>query len=156
MAKKEDTILHNQYLLYVIFAMSCIHLFYFASIDDYVSITMFVLVGFLTSFFSKNMIVILCISMAVSQILKKGNYEGMEDKTDESSSLKPDVLKPPPEVTATIKKTYTDLHSHGTDLLSVQGEILKNFEVMNPLIKRAEDLVASMNKSIDTMTNITK
>jgi len=144
MAKKGDTILHNQYLLYVIFAMACIHLFYFASTDDYVSITLFVLVGFLTSFFSKNMIVILCIAMAVSQILKKDNYEGMEDAA-------PNV-----KTNDVAKKTYSELHKTGTDLLSVQGEILKNFEVMNPLIKRAEDLVSNMNKSIDSMANMTK
>jgi len=147
MAKTGNAILHNKYLLYLIFAAACINLFYFASINDGASITIFFLVGFTTSFFSKNMIVILCIALAITHILKKGNYEGLENMEDP-------IAPPDAKNEANMKKTYSELHSSGSDLLSVQGEILKNFEVMNPLIKRAEDLVASMNKSIDNMSNI--
>ena len=41
-------------------------------------VTVFVLIGFITSFFSKNMLVILCIALVATNILKHGSRAGME------------------------------------------------------------------------------
>ena len=85
-SKGTKTILHNQYLLYFIFALAFGNLFYMLLGNEIYFIVIFVLVGFLTSFFSKNMIVILCIAMAITNILKFGtpiNHEGFEEKEDE-------------------------------------------------------------------------
>ena len=40
----------------------------------------------MTSFFSKNMIVILCIALVITHILKTTNYEGMESTAALSST----------------------------------------------------------------------
>ena len=54
----------------------------------------FLLVGFLTSFFSKNMIVILCISIVVTNILKYGTKirmnEGFENAPDDEADTNDD------------------------------------------------------------------
>ena len=82
-------LLNNRIVLIFIFVLALMNIVQLATFEDYFTISIFVLVGFLTSFFSKNMIVILCIGMAVSNILKYGTNianpwkEGFVDKKDD-------------------------------------------------------------------------
>ena len=81
----EKSILYNRNVLYFIFALALGYLFYMSTTYDYYSLSIFVIIGFLTSFFSKNMIVILSLAMAVSFIFKYGTKirpEGFEDGND--------------------------------------------------------------------------
>lgn len=85
-----DKILYNRAILYIIFIISLFQLFMFASMRDHYSTAIFVLVGFLTSFFSKNMIVILTIALAVSAIMKYGTgvrHEGFEEKMGNNDNV---------------------------------------------------------------------
>jgi transcription initiation factor IIF auxiliary subunit len=82
--------------------MAVINLMFFASINDTRSLFTLLIVGFLTSFFSKNMIVILFISLVFTHILKYGTkinegineienfdlIEGMENEMPESGESK--------------------------------------------------------------------
>jgi len=79
-----NSILQNVYILYFIFIVSLFNLLFLVSSENYVFASIFILVGFITSFFSKNMVVILCIALAVTNILRYGNdtSEGFDDKTD--------------------------------------------------------------------------
>ena len=52
--------------------MSLIQVFYFVNSGDMAALITMGLIGFLTSFFSKNMIVILCVALTLSTILKYG------------------------------------------------------------------------------------
>jgi len=73
--------LHNKVLLYVVFIFSLLNLFLFANTGNYFSVVVFLLIGFLTSFFSKNMLVILLLSLILTNILKYGSSlsEGFEE-----------------------------------------------------------------------------
>ena len=81
--------LHNKVLLYVVFIFSLLNLFLFANTGNYTSVVVFLLIGFLTSFFSKNMLVILLLSLILTNILKYGSSlsegfeEGAKNKEDE-------------------------------------------------------------------------
>lgn len=76
---KFKSLLSNQGVLYFIFALAIGNLFYLGTSNDVMTIAVFVLTGFLTSFFSKNMIVILCVSLVVSSIIKHGiSYQTAE------------------------------------------------------------------------------
>ena len=50
------SILHNQIVLYFFVFLGVVDLMYFASIGDIRSLLTLLIVGFLTSFFNKNMI----------------------------------------------------------------------------------------------------
>jgi len=87
--------LHNKVLLYVVFIFSLLNLFLFANTGNYTSVVVFLLIGFLTSFFSKNMLVILLLSLILTNILKYGSslsegfeegVKGEKDKDDEGFS----------------------------------------------------------------------
>lgn len=78
---KNHVVLHNIYILYLIFVIALGDFLYLVYTGDLYSATIFVLVGFLTYFFSKNMIVILFIALAITNIIKCGrcSEEGFED-----------------------------------------------------------------------------
>lgn len=83
---KNNAILHNRVLLYFIFLLSLGNLFYLLMERDLTTIVIFLIVGFLTSFFSKNMLIILFVSVVVANILKYGariRHEGLENIVEE-------------------------------------------------------------------------
>lgn len=82
-----NSILYNRYVLYVFVFMAVIDLMYFASSGDIRSLFTLIIVGFLTSFFNKNMIVILFISLTLTHVLKYGTNvsEGMKDGFTDNS-----------------------------------------------------------------------
>ena len=80
-------LLKSRVILYFFFFLSLGNLYSFTSNGDYLFATIFILVGFLTSFFSKNMIVILCIALTITNVLKYGKgmrlEEGMKSDKDD-------------------------------------------------------------------------
>ena len=148
-----DAVLHNVFVLYFILFLSLANLFYLVNSHDYAFAGAFVLIGFITSFFSKNMIVILCIALVSTNILqfgKQASLEGVDETLIEEESEYPSSEETVPkmektkstsnniiendEKTEKIKKNYNEL----TELQSVILNQLKEIEV--PLTK-AEHLV---------------
>lgn len=82
-ASNKKNILHNKYILYFIFFIALGDLLILGYNNDYYSVAIFILIGFLTSFFSKNMIVIMFIAIAFTNIIliygRDGGIEGMTD-----------------------------------------------------------------------------
>jgi len=78
------SLLHNRFVLYIIAFLAIIDILYLANGKDFNSVIVFVIVGFLTSFFSKNMIVVLLVAIIATHAIKYANgmlrREGMEDK----------------------------------------------------------------------------
>ena len=74
-------VLHNKILLYVVFIFSLLNLFVLANTGNYTYVVVFILIGFLSSFFSKNMLVILLLALILTNILKYGSSlsEGFEE-----------------------------------------------------------------------------
>ena len=78
-------VLNSRILLYFILFLSIIDLLFFSVVGEYLYIAIFILIGFLTSFFSKNMMVILTIAMVCTNVIRFGRdvrVEGMEDGID--------------------------------------------------------------------------
>ena len=84
-SKVPELLLHNQYVLYFIFVLAVGNLFHYSFSYDLTSVAVFIVTGLLTSFFSKNMIVILVIAMVVSNIFRYGNKgtEGFQKRGNE-------------------------------------------------------------------------
>lgn len=71
-SRNKNDLLHNVYVLYVVFIVAFLDIFYILQIGDFYSASIFVAVGLLISLISKNMIVILCIAMTVTHIVTFG------------------------------------------------------------------------------------
>jgi len=83
------SLLHNKYVLYLIVLASVLNILLLPNGKDFNSVVIFIIVGFLTSFFSKNMIVILLIALLFTHGIKYGNKvirkEGLEGLEGEES-----------------------------------------------------------------------
>jgi len=82
------SLLYNKYVLYVSFVVCLLNLLIWMFSGEFIHVAIFLLVGYLTSYFSKNMIVILVISLVVSNVIKSGSnivLEGMETKKKDDS-----------------------------------------------------------------------
>ena len=73
-------ILYNKWVLYFIFIVGIYDIIHFYQRGNITAVVIFFIVGFLTSFFSKNMIVVIVSAIAVSHIVAYGNKmtEGFE------------------------------------------------------------------------------
>lgn len=78
-------LLYNKVVLYVAFVVSLINLLIWLVAGDIINVVVFLLVGFLTTFFSKNMVVVLVFALVISNVVKFGlsiGQEGFEEGAD--------------------------------------------------------------------------
>ena len=84
------SVLYNRYVLYVIALLSLINILYLAINNDFNSVIVFITIGFLTSFFSKNMIIVLSIALLFTHALNYAkhmyNIEGMSDNKNKNEN----------------------------------------------------------------------
>lgn len=69
---KNNSIIHNRVLLYLIFLLVLADFIFLLYENDWVSVTTMVLIGALTTTFSKNMIIVLFVAVVVTNLLKFG------------------------------------------------------------------------------------
>jgi hypothetical protein len=85
----DDFILKNVYFLYTIVLFSLGYLLLLSVKGDYLTVLVFILVGFITSFFSQNMVVILLIACIFSFILRRPiDEQFVEGATDSKCKKK--------------------------------------------------------------------
>lgn len=89
--KEVENILKNKYVLYIVAFLAFTNVIGYLAIQDFNSLLFFVLIGYLTSYFSKNMTVVLLSSLVLTNLLfttrKMGQNlkEGMTNKKDKKS-----------------------------------------------------------------------
>lgn len=90
LSKISTEVLQNKFVLYFVFVLAVGNLFHFVFRQDLMSVGLFIATGLLTSFFSKNMTVIMVIAMVVANIFQIGkgrdgfsDKKGDKDKEDE-------------------------------------------------------------------------
>ena len=83
MASSKYSSLNNRYVLYFFFLLAIVDITYFVNSGDMKSLMVFILIAVLTSMFNKNMIVVLCLSLVTTHLIKFGSksyQEGMNNK----------------------------------------------------------------------------
>uniref|UniRef100_A0A6C0EAX5 Uncharacterized protein n=1 Tax=viral metagenome TaxID=1070528 RepID=A0A6C0EAX5_9ZZZZ len=154
-----NPILQNKFVLYFLFLLALVQIVYFLNIFDLRSVVFFLIVGFLASFFSKNMIVILFVTLALTNIMKYGvrpSLEGMEnaegekkeeevEKSDENSE-KEEKSEPLENKTPDMKEVNKDLKEFD----NLQKEIITGMKDIGSLLDKAEGFIEKFDKySID-------
>jgi branched-subunit amino acid transport protein len=175
-------LLHNKIVLYVVFAIALFNLLHETVRQDYLYCALFILTGFITSFFSKNMIVILVIAMAFATILRgvvrgtvgaEGFQEGADNEDKEKADKETDnkktakketeplvngevaVDKKDSGCTVASKAAMIDsMKRDAVDLMSVQNQIINGFQTIEPAMDRAEALVESIQSTANTIENL--
>jgi hypothetical protein len=80
-------VLNSRFLLYFIFFLAIVDLLFFSVAGEFGFIAVFILIGYLTSFFSKNMMVILTVAMVFTNIIRFGRDVRVEGMTMEEDEL---------------------------------------------------------------------
>lgn len=85
LGKSSKDLLHSRFVLYIVFIIAVSNLFHFIFSNDFMSCTVFIVAGLLTSFFSKNMVVIMVIAIVVTHVIRIGNnsIDGFENKKND-------------------------------------------------------------------------
>jgi hypothetical protein len=110
--RKYGDLLKNRWILYLVFIISLVQLYSFAVSGEEAYVVVFVLVGYLSTFFSKNMIVILCLALVATSLFKYGSrshaLEGFEDNNSEKEDSKPSNPSKPSKPSKPSTTTNTD------------------------------------------------
>ena len=155
--KNSNSILHNRVLLYALLILALLDLFYLANRKDFTSVTIFILVGLLTSFFCKNMIVILFVSICITHILKyPRSLEGAENMDDEEEEKKENEEKENMEneddeddekkENMENKKNTQEMTNEMKEFMEVQNKIIGGMSELEPLMQKAEGFIEKFEK----------
>ena len=170
-SKTSHGLIESKIVLYVLVALVIVNLYNYSMVGDEMYAGVLVLIGFLTSFFSKNMIVILFTSIAVTNLIRLGTeisgkegFAGLDvdSLTDHITSQSADNEEPNEEE---IKQQLNNINIDNIDT-KVQDEIKnmnlyktelnQNPEVRDQTIDKlikgvtSSSMLTQLDKSINT------
>ncbi len=93
---KTDKLLNDKNVLYVVFVLAILNLLGYLVVQNTEAVAFFLIVGFLTTYFSKNMIIVLIVAMVTTSLFTatKTSYRSVkEGMTDSSSQKAKDTVK---------------------------------------------------------------
>lgn len=162
-------VLYNKWVLYFIFVVSLVDLTRFYMVGNTNAVLLFFAIGLLTTFFSKNMTVVLVVALALTHLafFGTGALEGMEQQEEEDveeeeveeedvEEEEEPVEKPvekkdesfesiaeTAKTVSLLSKDAKDLPTQTVELLNKQKELMANMTQLQPLLKKAENLIKS-------------
>jgi hypothetical protein len=161
-------ILTNKWVLIFIFIVGFYDVIHFYQRGNIIAFAIFFIVGFLTSFFSKNMIVIIVMSIAVSHLVAYGNKmsEGLKGKMDEEEDEEEEEVDEEEEeeeevdvqdqeevdsfvdAKDAIKSTSDSIKSTANDVaMLAKGKNVDDLpDQTTQLLKKQKELMANMDK----------
>tara|TARA_B100001059_G_scaffold95881_1_gene95120 strand:- start:1177 stop:1851 length:675 start_codon:yes stop_codon:yes gene_type:complete len=95
---KLDKLLSDKNVLYVVFVLAILNILGYLLVQNTEAVAFFLIVGFLTTYFSKNMIIVLIVAMVTTSLFTATRRtivmkESMSNKSDEASSEDKDEAK---------------------------------------------------------------
>jgi len=148
-----NSILHNRFLLYALLAVALIDVLYLLNTRDFTSVIVFILVAVLTTFFSKNMIIVLFVAICITYMLKHTKslegLEDMEEGEDEEIEIKEDENfeeKEKEEKEEEIEVSTEQMTGEMKEFMDVQDKIIKRMTELEPLMQRAEGFIEKFEK----------
>ena len=168
--KQGDRILYSRFVLYFIIFITFFNLVGHSLYGDLMTPLIFILVAYITSCFSKNMIVILAMGLAISNVFKYGSRsmrieEGMEnespDEGEPENVEKPEkrIGTPKSDTKATTvdvkarKKDVDYIHKKYEDLLKLHDKVVDNVGSLEKTMKEMDTLIVDVKQNVETMQN---
>ena len=95
MKVKAPAMLKNKYVLYILLVVALVNVLGYLAMEDYKSLGLFISVGLLSTYFSKNMAVTLLVSILVTALVAINDKvkEGLENKKEEEKEEKKEGMK---------------------------------------------------------------
>lgn len=164
MAYSISKLIHNRFVLYSVFLIALVDFIYLVSINDNESASLFGVIGILTAFFSKNMIIILSVAVIITNIVKYGKVKGVQREGVQREGLKTKEKKDTDDEDEDDNKLSVDnskvKEKFGQDKQIVTtAEEDKEIEKSDKMILAQEKILERMNKYkplLDTLNGLTK
>ena len=157
-------LLYNRVVLYILCILALVNVVMYANVKDVNSIVTLLIIGFLVSFFSKNMIVILGVAIGVTYLLnytsikmisegaenmkedEKTEEEATEENPEEEATEEEATEEKPeddetPETDEDKKKMFNELQTDFKDFQKIQDSILSGMKEIDPLLTKAETFI---------------
>ena len=170
--KVVNNLLHNKYVLYLMLFFAITNVVGYLTIGDYKALGMFISLAVITSYFSKNFIIIFGIAMFGANILLANNVvEGFKKK---EKKKKKEGLAPADEdeegdrvdYAATKDAAYKNLEkmlgpggvkgltADATKLMGQQEKMMENLESFAPLLTKAEKMMGQFSGLSGSLGNV--
>lgn len=151
--RQGERILSSRWVLYTLIAVAFVNMVGHSFSRDYQTVVIFILVSFLTTFFSKNMIVVLAMGLVCANVFKYGTrmpfHEGMEPK--EAAS----VDEPEKKVdTPDSKLKFVDITARKKDLDFIKGKYSDLLKLQNQIINNVGSLETTLTKMNGIMEDV--
>ena len=157
------TVIHNQYVLYAVCLVALMNVIQYANSKDFNSMFILLIIGFVTSFFSKNMVVILSISVIATYLLCKCNIthkyteglegiENEEEEEEEKVEIEEPVEEPVDDETDPELDTSA-MKGNLEEFAQLQHGIIEGLEKIEPMLTRAESFIEKFNKNSNELSN---
>jgi len=164
---KMDKVLNDKNVLYVVFVLAILNLLGYLLTNNLEAIVFFLMVGFLSTYFSKNMIIVLIIAMISTSLFastRPSTTEGMSTNSSRRSMIKSSIPRDAtpeedPETTGEAMETLNsqepridyanNLEKAYENLQSTIGK-----EGIKGLTKQTESLVNQQKELMDNITNM--
>jgi len=145
--KSLGNILKNKYFLYFVFIIAFFNILGYIGTNNYKALICFILVGFITTRFNKNMAVVLLSAILITAILLplfhlSSAKEGMKNATSTSTSSSSKKTNPTKKPTK--KEGYGNNIAEGVNIETAHGN---NFEEQETKVKNTESL-DTLNKGL--------
>ena len=168
---KLNSLLKDKKVLYIVFFLAVVNLFSYLIVGNLDAVTLFVLVGFLTSYFSKNMIVIMLFAMILTNFFVSSRYiknkkltEGFDGKSknkkqnkkqnipvpaDEDEDEAEATGKPKIDYSSTVEAAYDNIDKllNSDALNNMSNETQRLAEKQEKLMGNIEKLEPMMKKA---------
>jgi hypothetical protein len=147
--------LTNKWMLYLVLFSAIFDIFYFYKKNDMQAILIFLVIGFLVSFFSKNMVVILILAIVFTHLIRFGKQatEGFEDEEDEDKEGYEDGEDADADIIANEGFKKEDEESDKKEkmgdigkLIETNTELMTEMKQLEPLLSKAEGYLSKKNE----------
>jgi uncharacterized integral membrane protein len=159
---KTDKLLNDKNVLYVVFVLAILNLLGYLVVQNTEAVAFFLIVGFLTTYFSKNMIVVLIVAMVATSLFTatKTSYRSVKEGMTDSSSQrqetkdsikskmdqKKQVLKEKKQTAQTAQTAQSDTSSGDDDEVEEVEELTVASQGKNRV-----DIVANLSEAYNNL-----
>ena len=163
------SLLSDKNVLRIISIISVLNLMGYVMVRNLDAVAFFVIVGFLTTYFSKNMIIVLLTAMISTNFLvvsriAQTSIEGMKASRKSTSNIKDDIIKDDSEIEATghpgkldNAATFEAAHENLQNILGpdtikkMSDDTQRLMAKQQGLQESLESLMPAVNKSMETL-----
>ena len=143
-------LLNNRMVLYLTLLVSLVYIVKDIYAKNNFNVALFLLIGYLVSMYSRNMIVILTVPLLllnVYEMSKKSNLEGMMSTIGDLRKVK--KKNPPPKIEGMNKINAGGgaFNAETKNLMKQQKELMKNVRDLEPLMNQANKFLKNIDKN---------